>query len=78
MANHIQVNLSQSIVELYARGWRKLRIARELGIDTKTVRRHIRLHQANSLLPPTGDTPVQPPNSLLLPAGSGGRAWSAE
>ncbi len=73
MANHIQVNLSQSIVELYTRGWRKLRIARELGIDTKTVRRHIRLHQANSLLPPTGDTPVRPPNSLLLPAGSGGR-----
>lgn len=92
MANHIQVSLSQSIVELYNRGWKKLRIARELDVDTKTVRRHIRLYKANSLLPPpgespvggaggdsnslllpAGDAPVQNPNSLLPPAGSGGR-----
>lgn len=72
MANHIQVSLNQSIVEPYTRGWWKLRIARELGIDTKTVRHHIRLHPTNSLLPPTGETPVRPPNSLLLPADSGG------
>jgi len=35
MANHIQVSLSQSIVTLYTRGWKKLRIARELGVDTR-------------------------------------------
>ena len=88
MANRIQVSLSQSIVELYNRGWKKLRIARELEIDTKTVRRYVRLHTAKSLLPPAGDASkslVLPPgetaitgaseeaNSLLPPSGSGGR-----
>ena len=65
MANRIQVSLSQSIVELYIRGWKKLRIAKELDVDTKTVRRYIRLHTAKSLLPPAGPEP----NSLLPPTG---------
>jgi transposase len=88
MANHIQVSISQSIVTLYRQGWKKLRIARELGVDTKTVRRHIALDQANSLVLPAGNSPnslVPPPgelvtpspatdsNSLLLPTGTSGR-----
>ena len=69
MANRIQVHVSHSIVTLYQQGWRKLRIAHELGVDVKTVRRHVRL-AAKSLLPPTGDEGGPTPNSLLLPAGS--------
>jgi transposase len=66
MANRIQVSLSQNIVELYNRGWKKLRIARKLEVDTKTVRRYIRLHTAKSLLPPAGNVSKSP----LLPLGS--------
>ena len=42
MANRIQVTVSNSIVTLYQQGWRKLRIAHALGVDVKTVRRHVR------------------------------------
>lgn len=42
MANRIQVSESITILELFASGWPKLRIARELGVDVKTVRRCIR------------------------------------
>ncbi len=95
MANRIQVSLSQRIVEFYNWGWKKFRIAKELDVDTKTVRRYIRLYTAKSPLPPAGDiskSPLPPlgpdsnslllptgvlnavdPNSLLPPAGSGGR-----
>ena len=41
MANRIQVSESITILELFRNGWAKLRIARELGIDVKTVRRCI-------------------------------------
>jgi len=53
MANRIQVSQSIAILELFASGWPKLRIARELGVDVKTVRRCIREANAvdsNSLL----------------------------
>lgn len=69
MANRIQVQVSHSIVTLYQQGWRKLRIAHELGVDVKTVRRHVRL-AANALLPPTGGEAGTEANSLLLPPGS--------
>jgi len=42
MANRIQVSESITILELFASGWPKLRIARELDLDVKTVRRCIR------------------------------------
>jgi hypothetical protein len=70
MANKIQVSLSQSIVTLYKQGLKKLRIARELGVDTKTVRRHIALYQANSLLLPPGvssNSLIPPPGELFPP-----------
>lgn len=44
MANNIRVSESITILELFAGGWPKLRIARELGVDVKTVRRCI--HEA--------------------------------
>ena len=42
MANRIQVSESITIIELFRKGWAKLRIARELDLDVKTVRRSIR------------------------------------
>jgi transposase len=42
MANRIQVSESITIIELFRKGWAKLRIARELDLDVKTVRRCIR------------------------------------
>lgn len=42
MANRIQVSESITIIELFRKGWPKLRIARELALDVKTVRRCIR------------------------------------
>lgn len=68
MANCIGVQASHTIITLYRQGWRKLRIAQELGVDVKTVRRHIR--EANSLLVPTGDGGVAGANSLIPPAGN--------
>lgn len=42
MANHISMGDREAIIKLFAKGWHKRRIARELGLDRKTVRRHIR------------------------------------
>ena len=41
MANHIKMGEREAIARLYEGGWKKRRIARELGLDRKTVRRHI-------------------------------------
>ena len=43
MSNYTKVSVINSIVTLYDKGWPKLRIARELGVDVKTVRRYILL-----------------------------------
>jgi hypothetical protein len=45
------VAVIHSIVTLYERGWSKRRIARELGIDRETVRRHLALAQAGDSKP---------------------------
>ena len=39
--NQLKVNQQQSIVALHELGWSKRRIARELGLDRKTVRRYL-------------------------------------
>lgn len=67
MANRIRVHVSETIIGLYQQGWRKLRIAHELGVDVKTVRRHIR--ESKSLHVPTGDGGVAGANSLIPPTG---------
>jgi predicted transcriptional regulator len=72
MANVLQVDVINAILKLYENGWRKLRIARELGIDPKTVRRHIREAEAEdskSLVSPTGN---EGSNSPVVPAGTEG------
>lgn len=66
MSNQVQVTVINSILTLYRKGWRKLRIARELGIDVKTVRSYI--CQAEAARASSGS---EEPTSLLLPPGNG-------
>jgi len=39
--NQLKVNQQQSIIALHEQGWSKRRIAREFGVDRKTVRRYL-------------------------------------
>jgi transposase len=41
MANRLKMALVESILALHQRGWSRRRIARELGVDRATVRRHV-------------------------------------
>jgi transposase len=41
MSNLLTMAMVQSILSLYAQGWSQRRIARSLGIDRETVRRHV-------------------------------------
>jgi transposase len=77
MANRIQVSESITILELFRKGWAKLRIARELDVDVKTVRRCIREAAAadsTSLVSPTGPGS----KSLISHAGKSGRPSHCE
>jgi transposase len=92
MANSIQVSVSITILELSSMGWAKLRIARELNVDVKTVRRCIReaaVADSTSLVSPPGKTgpkgsegtitPAGPDSkSLISPAGESGRPSHCE
>jgi DNA-binding NarL/FixJ family response regulator len=46
MSNHLSMSHQQAIIGLIERGWSQHRVARELDVDRKTVRRHVRLSQA--------------------------------
>jgi len=39
--NELKVNQQQTIAALHEQGWSKCRIAREIGMDRKTVRRYL-------------------------------------
>lgn len=67
MANRIQVSVKNAIITLYSQGWPKLRIARELGVDVKTVRSHVRELEDSVRTVTAGIS-----NSLEVPAGKGG------
>jgi transposase len=54
--NRLKVNERTSIDALHGRGWSKRRIARELGLDRATVRRH--LAAAKAATPHTGSADV--------------------
>jgi len=81
MANRIQVSESITILELFRKGWAKLRIARELDVDVKTVRRCIREAAAadsTSLVSPAGKTGPENPKGIVSPAGKSGRPSHCE
>ena len=54
MSNHLEVAMIQAVTTLYARGWSRRRIARELGIHRETVSRHLALAAKPARNPPAG------------------------
>lgn len=56
MANQLKMALANAIITLKQRGWSNRRIARELGIDRETVKRHLELAQNGSN--PVSDPPI--------------------
>lgn len=77
MANYKSMTVRSAISTLWARGWTKSRIARELGIHRGTVIRYVRL-ESKSARPPTGtdskptEVPAGKPGSkpIEVPAGN--------
>ena len=45
MANHLKMAQHETVVALFKQGWSKRKISRQLGIDRRTVCRHIRNSQ---------------------------------
>jgi len=62
--NQLKVNQQQTIVALFAQGWSKRRIARELALDRATVRKYLAGAAAKPPTPQTGSVPHSGPASL--------------
>jgi len=76
MANVLKMALSEAILSLQQRGWSRRRIARELGIDRATVRRHLGTLAAEQEAPnaarrPSGLGDGEPGQMPPAPIGSG-------
>ncbi len=54
MANYLQVSMQQTIITLKNEGWSNRRIARELGINRRTVRRYINLDASKCTISTAG------------------------
>jgi len=69
--NQLKVNQQQTIIALHGQGWSKRRISRELGLDRKTVRRHLAAAGGSKspANPQTGSEP-QPSKSPTPQTGS--------
>jgi transposase len=64
--NELKVNQQQTIVALHEQGWSKRRIAREFGVDRKTVRRY--LAKAAAAKSPTNPQTGSDPQNSKSPA----------
>jgi transposase len=75
MANILKVNEQSTIQQLAAQGWSRRRIARELNVDRKTVRRYLRA----SAKSPTISTPGSPmPDAANSPISTPGPSTGAQ
>jgi transposase len=70
MANVLKMALIESILSLHAQRWSQRRIARELGVDRETVRKHLRerLCGAKPANAPTGSEGSKPATLPAAPA----------
>src|SRR5881409_946334 len=64
MANILKVNEQNTIQQLATQGWSRRRIARELEVDRKTVRRYLKAAAKS----PTISTPGKPTGAELVTA----------
>jgi transposase len=69
MANILKVNEQNTIQQLAAQGWSRRRIARELKLDRKTVRRYLRAGAKSPTISTSGAAPTQPANSPISTPG---------
>ena len=68
MANQLSVTKSSSIKQLHDKGWSQRRIAEAVGVDRKTVRRHLGLGEVEDRPPPDSKGTIAPTDSDLAPA----------
>lgn len=75
MSNVLKVSNQETIRSLHQKGWSERRIARELGVNRRTVRRYA---SKCTILPPGSDASVEP-KCTISPAGkSAGRQSQCE
>jgi transposase len=70
MANHLKMAMVNAIITLKQRGWSMRRIARELGVDRETVKRHVLSSSKPATNAPLGSEGIPNPASHA-PPGSG-------
>ena len=69
MSNRLKMAIAHAIYQLHSLHWSQRRIARELGINRETVRRHLscRLDGSNPAISPTGSGSPKPATFSGLP-----------
>ena len=79
MANHLKMAIIQAILRLQELRWSQRRIAEELGIDRRTVKRHLIRHLGGSkcTISPAGSATSNATTFHPLPAPAGGTTGDA-
>lgn len=67
MANHLKMAMVNAIITLKQRGWSMRRIARELGVDRETVKRHVLSSSNPATNAPLGSEDISNPASNAPP-----------
>ena len=81
MANYIKVAARHSITTLFRHGWSQRRIARELGVNRKTVGRYIARElssEPKGAIPTAGSLCSSSSKGAISTAGKSGRKSSCE